>query len=148
VHASVAGADRPTSVPHFESKRAIEAHIRALGIPATFLRPTMFMEDLTEKQYFPPASWGMMPKLVGATRPVKWVSIEDIAIAATHAFLSREKPTGAAISLVGDVKTMTRMWEWLANNEMPGDVASTRAYVAEPLTMKAWLETKRVKQAA
>jgi uncharacterized protein YbjT (DUF2867 family) len=68
VHASVSGAEARTGVPHFDSKWEIEAHVRALGLPATILRPVVFMEDLTERQYVPPASWGMMPKLVGPKR--------------------------------------------------------------------------------
>jgi uncharacterized protein YbjT (DUF2867 family) len=107
VHASVNGADRESGVPHFESKGDIERHIRSLGIPATFLRPAIFMEDLTDKKYFPPASWGMMPKLVGADTPVKWVSVEDIGVAAAAVFARREEFLGAAIPLVGDTRSMT-----------------------------------------
>lgn len=106
VHASVGGADRATGVPHFESKREIERYIRSLGIPATFLRPTIFMEDLTEKKYFPPASWGMMPKLIGPDRPVKWISVDDIGAAAAAAFTRRDEVLGAAIPLVGDARSM------------------------------------------
>ncbi|MFO0631850.1 MAG: NmrA/HSCARG family protein [Nannocystaceae bacterium] len=106
VHASVAGADRRSGVPHFDSKGEIEAHIRSLGIPATFLRPTIFMEDLTDKQYFPPASWGMMPKILGPDRPVKWIGVDDIGAAAAEAFTRGQALHGAAIALVGDVRSM------------------------------------------
>lgn len=107
VHASVGGADQRSGVPHFESKAEIERHIRGLGIPATFLRPTIFMEDLTDKQYFPPASWGMMPKLVGPDTPVRWISVDDIGAAAAGVFARRDEFLGAAVPLVGDVKSMT-----------------------------------------
>src|SRR5882724_3364360 len=84
VYASVPAAERATSVPHFASKWAVEQHIRAIGQPATMICPTLFMEDLTEKQYVPPANWGMLRKIVGADRPILWVSVEDIgAVAAT-----------------------------------------------------------------
>jgi len=108
VHASVNGADRKTGVPHFDSKGEIEAHIRTLGVPATFLRPAIFFEDLVEKKYFPPASWGMMPKLVGPNRPIKWVSVEDIGVAAAAVFSRRDEFVGKAIPLVGDEKSMTQ----------------------------------------
>jgi uncharacterized protein YbjT (DUF2867 family) len=107
VHASVSGADRKTGVPHFDSKGEIERHIQQLEVPATFLRPAIFFEDLVEKKYFPPASWGMMPKIVGADRPIKWVSVEDIAAAATTVFSRRDEFLGKAIPLVGDEKSMT-----------------------------------------
>ncbi len=108
VHASVNGADRHSGVHHFDSKGEIEAHIRSLAIPATFLRPAVFMEDLVDKQYFPPASWGMMPKLVGPDRPVKWVSVEDIGVAAATAFARRDAVFGVAVPLVGDEQSMTQ----------------------------------------
>jgi len=108
VHASVSAADRRTGVPHFESKGEIERHIRSLGIPATFLRPTIFMEDLTEKQYVPPATWGMMPKLVGPDRPVKWISVDDIGAAAAAVFSRRDEFLGEAVPLVGDEKSMSQ----------------------------------------
>lgn len=107
VHASVNGADRNTGVPHFDSKGEIERHITALKLPATFLRPAIFFEDLVEKKYFPPASWGMMPKLVGPDRPIKWVSVEDIGVAAVKVFSERDAFLGKAIPLVGDEKSMT-----------------------------------------
>ena len=44
VYCSAGGVDRHSGVPHFESKHAIEEHIRALGLPATILRPAAFME--------------------------------------------------------------------------------------------------------
>jgi uncharacterized protein YbjT (DUF2867 family) len=106
VHASVNGADRDSGVPHFESKGVIERHIRTLGLPATVLRPAIFMEDLTEAQYVPPASWGMMPKLVGPDRPVKWIAVDDIGAAAATVFTRREEFLGRSIPLVGDVRSM------------------------------------------
>jgi uncharacterized protein YbjT (DUF2867 family) len=111
VHASVSGADRSSGVPHFESKAEIERHIRALGVPATILRPAVFMEDLTDRQYVPPASWGMMPKLVGPDRPVKWISVDDIGAAAAAVFDRRDEFVGAALPLVGDERSIRQARE-------------------------------------
>ena len=44
------GAARPereSGVPHFESKRRVEEHIELLGIHHTFLRPVLFMDNLS-----------------------------------------------------------------------------------------------------
>jgi uncharacterized protein YbjT (DUF2867 family) len=60
VFSSVISADRKTGVPHFESKWAIEQYIEQLKIPATIIRPAVFMEDLTDKKYVPPANWGLI----------------------------------------------------------------------------------------
>lgn len=102
VYASAASADRAASIPHFASKWEIEQHIAAIGQPATILRPTIFMEDLTEKQYVPPANWGMFRKIVGDDRPIHWVSVEDIAAVATKVFLDRERFVGQRLSLASD----------------------------------------------
>lgn len=106
VYASVASADRATGVPHFASKWAIEQHIRAIGQPATMLCPTLFMEDLTEKQYVPPANWGMLRKLVGADRPIFWVSVDDIGAVAAAIFYHRERFLGQRVPLAGDRRSI------------------------------------------
>src|SRR5258708_38878941 len=45
VYSAVANADRHTGVPHFDSKFAVEEHIRARGIEATIIAPVNFMEN-------------------------------------------------------------------------------------------------------
>jgi len=148
VHASVNGADRGSGVHHFESKAEIEQHIRSLGIPATFLRPAVFMEDLTDKKYFPPASWGMMPKLVGADRPVKWVSVDDIGVAAATAFARRDEFVGKAIPLVGDTKSISEARATFAKVNgkrpfaLPMPTFLFRRFISEDLVlMWKWLAT-------
>ena len=181
VHSSVNGAEQQTGVHHFDSKGEIEQHIRSLKIPSTFLRPSVFMEDLTEKQYFPPASFGMMPKLVGPDRPVKWICVEDIGAAAATVFTRRDDFLAAAIPLVGDTLSIRQaretfrhvtgkkplalpmptslfrrfisedlvlMWTWLADNEMAGDVETTRRVVTNPQTMANWLRARMAAKAA
>jgi uncharacterized protein YbjT (DUF2867 family) len=39
VFVSVAAADRPTGVPVFDSKHAVEQHIRRVGVPYTIIAP-------------------------------------------------------------------------------------------------------------
>ena len=41
-----------------ESKLVVQAHMEALGLPITVLRPTAFMELMTDKAFFPPV-WSM-----------------------------------------------------------------------------------------
>ncbi len=48
IYASVGGAERGTRLPAWESKWAIEEHIRAIGLPATVLRPATFMEGFLD----------------------------------------------------------------------------------------------------
>ena len=45
VYSSVGSAHRNTRIPHFESKWKVEQYISELGLPATVLRPTFFMDN-------------------------------------------------------------------------------------------------------
>jgi|MudIll2142460700_1097286.scaffolds.fasta_scaffold04788_2 uncharacterized protein YbjT (DUF2867 family) len=151
VHASVSGADRKSGVHHFDSKAEIEAHIRSLGIPATFLRPAVFLEDLVDKKYFPPASWGMMPKLVGKDRPVKWVSVEDIGVAAATAFARRDEFVGKAVPLVGDTRSIAEAREIFARVTgkrpfaLPMPTFLFRKFISKDLVlMWEWLATSEM----
>jgi uncharacterized protein YbjT (DUF2867 family) len=68
-----------TGVPEWESKLVVQTHMEALGLPITVLRPTAFMELMTDKGFFPPVStWHLMPKLMGADRRVPWLGVDDL----------------------------------------------------------------------
>lgn len=45
VFSSVGGAERDSHVPHFDSKRLVEEHLAALGVPTTVVRPVFFMDN-------------------------------------------------------------------------------------------------------
>src|SRR2546422_3786666 len=45
VYTSVAGADRATGIPHFDSKFEVETEIRRSGVPFTIVAPVFFMEN-------------------------------------------------------------------------------------------------------
>lgn len=99
---------RPGSgVAHFESKEKIEAHIRALDLPYTILRPTGFMEVLTEKAFFPAMSaWSMQARVMGEDLPQHWIAVDDIGAAAAVVFAQPETYLGREIVLVGDRKSL------------------------------------------
>lgn len=46
VFSSAGGAEVNSGVPHFESKRKIEEHLKGSGLDYTFLRPPFIMENL------------------------------------------------------------------------------------------------------
>jgi uncharacterized protein YbjT (DUF2867 family) len=73
VYAS-SGTGSETGVPSWDTKAAVTAHIRALGLPATVLRPECFMEIMTDKEFYPNVTaWHIMPNLAGpgTTIPVR-----------------------------------------------------------------------------
>lgn len=104
---SAGSGDPHTGVPHFDSKLKVEAYMRSLGLPFTILRPTPFMELLTNKEFFPPlAVWGAQIKIVGWEAAIPWVSVRDIGAAIANCFEAPETWLGSDVTLIGDVQSM------------------------------------------
>jgi uncharacterized protein YbjT (DUF2867 family) len=102
-----AGIGKPTGVGSWDSKLQVETHMKALGIPLTVLRPTAFMELMSDKDFYPPVStWHLMPNLMGETRPVVWLSARDLGVVAAKAFASPEQYIGRDIKLASDIKSI------------------------------------------
>jgi uncharacterized protein YbjT (DUF2867 family) len=104
VYASVGGADRSSGVPHFESKWHVESHIRRIGLPATIVRPTFFMDNFVSiparfvlvalmRSYFPPG------------RTLQMIAVEDIGAWAARAFAQPSVFIGTATEIAGDELT-------------------------------------------
>lgn len=86
---------------------AVTEHMRRLGARLTVFRPTAFMELMTEKKFYPPASvWHLMPKLMGQSRPVGWLSVDDLAVIAGKAFADPDAFIGRDIPLASDVQSI------------------------------------------
>lgn len=112
VYAS-AGVGKPTGVGSWDSKLAVEAHMKALGIPLTVLRPMAFMELMTDKDFYPAVStWHLMPRLMGETRPVVWLAASDMGAIVTRVLAAPEQYIGQDIKLASDVKTLEEC-RWL-----------------------------------
>jgi uncharacterized protein YbjT (DUF2867 family) len=104
---SSAAVDYPTGVGLWDSKLQIENYLKALDIPATILRPTAFMGLMTDKDYYPPVStWHLMPKFMGANRPIGWIATDDLGVIAAKAFASPEDFIGQDVKLASDVKSI------------------------------------------
>ena len=104
VYSSVGGAERSTGIPHFESKRQVEQYIGSLGLPATFLRPVFFLENLADG----PALEGdelvvRLPIPDGV--PLQMVAVQDIGAAAAAILLDPTRVPGGSIEIAGDERT-------------------------------------------
>ena len=107
VFASAGTGDRDTGIPHFDNKVKVEDYMRSLELPFTIVRPTPFMELLSEKEFYPAmASWGVEPKIVGWDLPIPWVAVHDLGQAVANAFEDPEKWVGQDIPMCGDIKTL------------------------------------------
>jgi uncharacterized protein YbjT (DUF2867 family) len=112
VYGSAGVGDRRTGVGSWDTKIAVTEHLRGLGLPLTVLRPMAFMELMTEKRFYPPASvWHLMPKLMGEDRPVGWLSVDDLAVIAEKAFADPDTFAGRDIALTSDVQSIRQCRE-------------------------------------
>lgn len=105
VHSSVGGAERPEGVFWREAKLRIEERIREHGLPATFVRPTYFMDNL--HQYPPLLEDGELIYRRGLAPSValQMIASEDIGFFAAEAFAGGEESVGAKIEIAGDELT-------------------------------------------
>ena len=106
VFPSLALSDQKTGIPYFEAKVAIEDHLRASGLPATILRPALFMEDLVETKYAPPMWWGTVRRTVGADKRLYWIAVDDLGKIAARVFADPARYVGQALTLAGDWKSI------------------------------------------
>ena len=105
VYGSAGTGDPDTGVGSWDSKLAIEAHMRELGLPLTVLRPMAFMELMTDKAFYPPvAAWHVMPKLLGESTPVPWTAVDDLGAVAAAVFAAPERFTGRDLPLASDLR--------------------------------------------
>lgn len=145
VYSSVAGAERDSGIPHFESKYEVERHIAELGLPATILRPVFFLDNFAEMGPQPADGGGQVLTLaLPPDVPLQMIASRDIGAFAADAFEQPETYLGSAVEIAGDELTPTRIAEVFT--EVTGEpttfrsqpVEELRAYSAEMATMFAW----------
>ena len=97
----------PTGIGSWDSKLAVEAHMKELGLPVTVLRPTAFMELMTDKAFSPAVgTWKIWPRLMGDDKPLPWIAVSDIGAVAERVFAEPEQFIGKEMYLTADVKTL------------------------------------------
>lgn len=105
VYVSVAGAERHTGIPHFESKRVVEQYIDSLDLHRTFVRPVSFMENFNRA----------VPVIENGTRvvrlplppdvPLQMIAVDDIGSVCAAALQNRDLVAGGAVEIAGDSRT-------------------------------------------
>ncbi|MET9557177.1 NmrA/HSCARG family protein [Streptomyces sp. NPDC006645] len=114
VYSSANGADTPMDLPILEAKWAIEEHIRSLGLPATVIRPTSFMEN-----NFHPLVGLRNGKLMTALRPEvgqQLIAAEDIGAFIALAFAKPEIFRGKSLDIAGDDLTSPQIAEAISRS--------------------------------
>jgi uncharacterized protein YbjT (DUF2867 family) len=105
VFVSVAAADRPTGVPVFDSKHAVEQHIRQAGVPYTIIAPVYYMDNVWNPWNRPALNDGRFPSPVPVARRVQQVSISDLIAFAAAVSETPDRFAGQRIALATDQPT-------------------------------------------
>lgn len=106
VYSSVAGADRASGIPHFDSKFEVEKEIRASGIPFTIIAPVFFMENFLADWMVAGIARGSIAMALPATRRLQQIAVADIAQFAALVIERRESFLGKRIEIASDELTL------------------------------------------
>jgi uncharacterized protein YbjT (DUF2867 family) len=105
VYSSVAGADRATGIPHFDSKFEVEKAIRRSGIPFTIVAPVFFMENFLADWMAAGIAKGAITMALPATRRLQQIAVADIAQFIALVIERRENFLGKRIDIASDELT-------------------------------------------
>ncbi|QKG19121.1 NmrA/HSCARG family protein [Actinomadura verrucosospora] len=135
VFTSAAHADRDTGVPHYESKRLIERHLRACGVPWTVIAPAAFMDNYADGWTLDGLRDGVFAWPMPGDRPLTLIPATDIGAFAALVLQRRDEFTGRRIDIASDERTPEQMAEILAaaigrpiiHRQVPLDYVRTRS---------------------
>jgi uncharacterized protein YbjT (DUF2867 family) len=105
VYSSVGGAERHTGIPHFESKRRVEEYIESLGIPATFVRPTFFYDNLLGQSPAPEDGSIVVRLPLADGIPLQMVAVDDIGAVAAAVIVDPDRVPAGSVEIAGDELT-------------------------------------------
>jgi uncharacterized protein YbjT (DUF2867 family) len=106
VYGSAGTGASGTGIASWESKLRVQAHLEALGLPLTVLRPTAFMELMTDRTFYPAVStWRLMPMLTGPDLPIAWICLDDLGAIAAKVFADPGRYAGTELKLTADVRS-------------------------------------------
>ena len=78
VYSSAGGAERNSGITHFETKWAVEKHIRSLGLPTTVFRPAAFMETYHILEVEVGLLKGKLADPIRGDKPYQTIATDDI----------------------------------------------------------------------
>ena len=106
VYSSVAGADRATGIPHFDSKFEVEKEIRRSGVPFTIVAPVFFMENFLADWMAAGIAKGSIAMALPPTRRLQQIAVADIAQFTALVIERREGFLGERIDVASDELTV------------------------------------------
>jgi uncharacterized protein YbjT (DUF2867 family) len=149
VYSSIGGAAQHTGIPHVESKARIEEHIRALGLPATILRPVSFMDNFASlnRPVLDDGELVVSIPLRPQTR-LPLVATRDIGVFAAIAFDHPGSYLGRELEVAGDCLTGPQIAEAFGRacglrarfRQLP--IEQLRAFDVEVARMFEWMDSR------
>lgn len=109
IYSSAGGADRSTGIGHFESKWAIEEHIRRIGVPATILRPAFLLDNLTAGGGVGRVAWGALSWALRGGRKLQVLAVDDVGAFVALVLADPQRYVGQAIELAGDEVSLAEL---------------------------------------
>jgi uncharacterized protein YbjT (DUF2867 family) len=106
VYSSVGSAERKTGIGHFDSKWAVEEHIRSIGQPHTIIRPVAFMENFTS---FPPMALFSILRSSLNNKKLQMIAVEDIGKWVLLAFSKPNQYLNKSIEIAGDELSFSQL---------------------------------------
>jgi uncharacterized protein YbjT (DUF2867 family) len=105
VYSSVGGAERNSGIDHWESKWAIEKHLRSRGLPATVLRPAAFMENYYIAEVEIGLLKGKLADPIRGDKPYQTIAAENIGAFGALAFQRPKDFIGLELEIAGNEMT-------------------------------------------
>ncbi|KFE66028.1 hypothetical protein DB31_1093 [Hyalangium minutum] len=105
VYSSVAGADRLTGIPHFDSKHEVEHYLRRSNLPYTIVGPTFFMENYTGPMFREGLEHGVLAMGLPPTHGLQMVAVADLASFFGRVIATPEDFFGERIDVASDEVT-------------------------------------------
>lgn len=113
VVSGVAGSERATGVPHFNSCDRIESNVRDFGLPHTFLRPVFFTQNF--ESFREEILSGTLALPVAEDTVHQVFDLTDIGTVTAQVFADPQRYSGRAFELAGDEGTLEEMADVFAD---------------------------------
>lgn len=105
LYSSVASANQRTGIPHFDSKFAVENHLRSSGTPFAIVGPVAFMENVIAPYSLPGLRQGQVGFGLPVDRRLQMIALEDVGAFDTLVLENPTKFRGQRIDIASDELT-------------------------------------------
>ncbi len=147
VYSSVAGADRDTGIPHFDSKHQVENHVRSSDLNWTIVAPVFFMDNVLFPWNLADFERGVFRQALKPDTTLQLISVENIGQFSAAVIDVGERFFGQRIEIAGDELNGVQMAAALAastNLELEFEsqsLAEVGAQFADMGLMYQWFES-------